>query len=347
MAFDPISTSELSVGKPITNELMEKFRSRDEYLNTQVGTLAAIEISNPSFEVTDTAAAGGVASWDFTAYTGGSGTVDTSTSVHGTQSIKITHPGGAGNGGGYYESDFYAVSTLSGYTVEYALNIKGGVAPRADIIRYNRNKSTIDEVILPGSTDAGATGVFDQYSGGFLPSSAITTKSSCAFIKLRLVGGTTDHSTAGTINFDHVRIKEYPNSSAGNYVIHHDPTVFTATTLSTNIYTLKATKPGGYKVTFDRSTAVATMRVAINGTILSTLTLTAADSAVAYTFQSTTSISAAGPLNGQTIQRVKPGDVITIGSTYSGIAYSNLRVGVKNPMYGGMFSNITSSTAST
>jgi hypothetical protein len=339
MAFDAITTAELAVGKPITNELLEKFRNRDEFLNAQVGTLAAVSISNPSFEVTDTAASGGISNWTFTAFTGGGGTVDTSTSVHGTQSVKITHPGGAGNGGGYYESDFFAVSTLSGYIFEYAQNINGGAVPKGQVIRYTRGQSTIDEIDLPGSTVIGTTGQFEQFSAGFYPSSFITVKSSCAFIKLRLNGGTTDHSTAGTVNFDHVRVTETVNASAGNFRVLDSFATASLTTASTTVYAFKVRKSGGYKFHFTFTTVSGTpaLRLYRNGTLMST------SAGLAGTTVSISNQNSTAPY------RFKAGDEVVFSAVLSAgniVNFDSVWVGVKNPMHGDIYLN-SSSTAAT
>jgi hypothetical protein len=363
MAFDNISTAELSAGKPITNELMEKFRNRDEFLNGQVGTLSAVTISNPSFEVSDTSVAGGAANWTFTALLGGGATIDTSTSIHGAQSVQITHPGGAGNGGGFYESDFFSVSTLSGYSIEYSQNIKGGAVPRAEVIRYNRNQSTIDEVILERTTIIGTTGEFTPVQSGFLPSTVITTKTSVSFIKLRLIGGTTDHSTAGTVNFDNVEIHGYTNSSAGNYILASNSSVLTwqttSTATSTGIMSAIIIKPGGYRFTFTASATdivANNVNVLVNGSVLTTIAFATDGTAGAprtftYNFQATANTTDVN-VGGNNVKRLKPGDEVLVrmrpdGSTATPRNITKRTVGVKNPLHGGAFLNTTNSTVAT
>jgi hypothetical protein len=257
MAFDNITTAELSVGKPLTNELMEKFKNRDDFLNAQVGTISGISISNPSFEV-DSDGDGQPDNWTITFHTGGTGSIDTSTAVHGAVSYKFTHPGGAGNGGGYMDSDFFPVSTNYGYTIEYEQNVKGGAVPDGGVLLYDKNQSLLGSIQIPFSSLVFTTGVFRPYVAGFYPAlsnTVVTAVSSAVYAKVRLEGGSTDHSSAGTINYDNIRVTPIGISSPGDYVVYRSQQQFSPTTGST-LLTAIVTKPGGFRIAFTASSTV-------------------------------------------------------------------------------------------
>jgi hypothetical protein len=254
MAFDNITTAELAVGKPITNELLEKFKNRDDFLNAQVGTLAGISISNPSFEV-DSDGDGQPDNWTITFFTGGTGVIDTATAVHGAVSYKFTHPGGAGNGGGFMDSDFFPVSTNYGYSLEYEQNVKGGAVPGGNILFYDKNQSLLGSIPIPFSTQIFTTGIFRPYIAGFLPAlsnTVVTAVSSAVYAKVRFIGGSTNHTTAGTVNFDNIVVTPINISSPGDFVVYRAQQTFSPTTGST-ILTAVVTKPGGFRIAFTAS----------------------------------------------------------------------------------------------
>jgi len=326
MAFDNITTAELAVGKPITNELMEKFKNRDDFLNAQVGTLGVLTISNPSFEV-DSDGDGHPDNWTENFFTGGTGALDTTLSIRGAQSYKFTHPGGAGNGGGNIVSDFFPVSTMSGYLLEYSRRVDGGAVPKVEIINYNRNQSTVSEVLMAGSSIAGATGEWVAFTHGYMPSSNITTKTSITYMKLRLTGGTTDHSTAGTVNFDDIKIKEYPLSSAGNFAIAESDRLIPFTTVTNKGFLVRVAHPGNYLFTVRTSLVGAnpspgSLVWGINGTGVSTVTL--ATGVSTHTYETSNA------------RRLNHGDVVSalfVAATSTGFL-KNMRVSVKDPAYG-------------
>jgi hypothetical protein len=121
MAFDSISTAEIAVDKPITSELMNKYKNRDDFLNGQIGTFQSVGVQNGSFEV-DSDSDGQPDSWTPTFFTNGTGIITTSTSLEGANSYQFTHPGGAGNGGGKLVSDFIQITDSTFWQVLSAGN---------------------------------------------------------------------------------------------------------------------------------------------------------------------------------------------------------------------------------
>src|SRR3990167_3270875 len=85
------------------------------YLYNQISGLTGLAVPNASFEA-DIDADGFADQWDLTLYTGGAhvlagtGLADVSC-IHGRRAVKLTSPGGAGNGGGYITTaDFIEVT---------------------------------------------------------------------------------------------------------------------------------------------------------------------------------------------------------------------------------------------
>jgi hypothetical protein len=122
MSYDALTAAEIAVGKPVTNELMTKIKDDLDYLYSGLASVVGpgTEILNGSLEI-DADADGVPDLWALHEYPAGTGEFDTATPMHGERAFKFTHPGGAGNGGGYLRSDFLLISELDTVAIRFAI----------------------------------------------------------------------------------------------------------------------------------------------------------------------------------------------------------------------------------
>lgn len=195
MPFEQITTEEITVKKPVTNRLMTKIKNSLEYLYGAIATDTTEGLQNGSFEI-DTGD-GIPDSWTRTLYPGGTGSLVTD-SIHGAKAFSFVHPGGSGNGGGYLESDYAPISDHEKYLAKWfwKTSIASGLHVQVVARWSDKDKVPIsDETIF--DTTTGSTTARMHIAGCNPPAGA-------RFCKLRLVGGKSDASTAGTVFFDGV-----------------------------------------------------------------------------------------------------------------------------------------------
>lgn len=195
MPFEQITTEEITVKKPVTNRLMTKIKNSLEYLYGAIATDTTEGLQNGSFEI-DTGD-GIPDSWTRTLYPGGTGSMVTD-SIHGAKAFSFVHPGGSGNGGGYLESDYAPISDHEKYLAKWfwKTSIASGLHVQVVARWSDKDKVPIsDETIF--DTTTGSTTARMHIAGCHPPAGA-------RFCKLRLVGGKSDASTAGTVFFDGV-----------------------------------------------------------------------------------------------------------------------------------------------
>lgn len=195
MAFEQITTQELAVKKPVTNRLLTKIKNSLEYLYGAIATDTSEGLQNGSFEI-DTGD-GIPDSWTRTLYPGGTGSMVTD-SAHGAKAFSFVHPGGSGNGGGYLESDYVPASATEKYLLKWhwKTSVASGLHVQALARWFDKDKVPIsDETVF--DTTTGSTTARMHIAGCNPPATA-------RFCKLRLVGGKSDTSTAGSVFFDGV-----------------------------------------------------------------------------------------------------------------------------------------------
>ena len=99
----PISAPRYAAGAPVDNPLFTDIIAQLGVLTGQEsGAANACDvppIPNGSFEI-DSNGTVNPNNWGFSPFTGGAGIVTNNDSSHGRYSYRVTHPGGAGNGGG-------------------------------------------------------------------------------------------------------------------------------------------------------------------------------------------------------------------------------------------------------
>ena len=210
MAFTAITTEQVAVDAPYTSELGTTIKDNFDYLNSQIA--APTDVSNGGFEV-DSDSDDVPDNWTKGLYTGGAAAFNTTTPFEGAQSYQFTHPGGAGNGGGYIESGYLAISENVSPLVQFALKCSAAGTKVVCRIRYfdkDKNDLSSDEDIY--SSTANPTAWTMKTLWGVPPATA-------RYMKIRLIGGLNDTDVAGTVDFDAVHYDPLPNVLYDNFTI--------------------------------------------------------------------------------------------------------------------------------
>ena len=210
MAFVAITAAQVAVDAPYTSELGTTIKDNFDYLNSQIA--APTDVSNGGFEV-DTDADDEPDNWTVGLYTGGSAAFNTTTPFEGAQSYQFTHPGGAGNGGGYVESAYLAISEYISPMVQFALVCSAAGTKVVCRIRYfdkDKNDLSSDEDIY--SSTSNPTSWTMKTLWGIPPATA-------AYMKIRLIGGLNDTDVTGTVDFDAVRYDPFPKVLYDDFTI--------------------------------------------------------------------------------------------------------------------------------
>lgn len=199
-------------GKPVTKDLLIDPVIDDlNYLFDEVA-LSAPSIKNGSFENGTVGANQTPASWTWTAYTGGTRAISSTTGEqsHGQNGVKITHPSGGSNGGGYLTTDDFIPCTVQKLVFiawEMKVSAANGAQNKVTIFWYKKDQTasavTTSSVIYDDT--AGTTSWMQCMSGAQPPSDA-------TFFKIRVTGGdtATDPGSSTDIFFDNVRIVSGP-----------------------------------------------------------------------------------------------------------------------------------------
>lgn len=206
MAFTALSNTEIAVGKPITQELMQKIKDNFDYLaGLQDPGLSGV--FNGSFE-NDTDSDGIPDGWTRNLYPGGAGAIISTSGTIGAKSYQFTHPGGAGNGGGYLDSEYIEINENISPAVQASVYSNAALVLEIVCRYYDKDKVYIsDETLYTVSTSLGAWVEKSLY--GIPPANA-------KFMKVRLIGGKDSASTAGVARFDNVRVEVCPRMLSEN-----------------------------------------------------------------------------------------------------------------------------------
>jgi hypothetical protein len=113
MPYNALTTTEIAIGKRVTNELMTKIKDDLDYLYSALASVVepGTEILNGSLEI-DADSDGVPDLFTRHLYPAGTGGFNTGTPMHGEQAYWFKHAGGAGNGGGYLQTGFQLISGL-------------------------------------------------------------------------------------------------------------------------------------------------------------------------------------------------------------------------------------------
>lgn len=196
MSFISLDVTKLQVGKPAAASIMQQIKDNEDALNAGIETSHGLNVPNGSFEI-DSDADGVPDLWTVSYYPGGSGAIETADPIHGAAAWKFVHPGGAGNGGGYMDSDYLPIN---GSSVPWLIfRLKCSVAGMKNLVQiryFTAAKVFISSEDLYNSTSNPTS--WQQFGGqGTAPATA-------RFARVRLIGGYSDTDVAGNIYFDDV-----------------------------------------------------------------------------------------------------------------------------------------------
>lgn len=219
MSYESLSSEETGSGRAIVQGLMRKIRANLDYLYGVFGTLAGSGVPNGSFEV-DSDADNVPDSWTVATYPGGTVARDTAAPSHGGAALKMVHPGGVGNGGGYAVSDYIPCSEVEPVVLQL-LHHATAAGMKNQVIFYWYTAAKV----------ACATASTTVYDSTVNPTSATllvlgaTPPATARFFKVRLVGGESSVNVAGTAYWDGVGLLKTGFATAGtNFCLGVYPT---------------------------------------------------------------------------------------------------------------------------
>jgi hypothetical protein len=208
MPYQAILDAEVGVGRPITASFGKKVKDNFDFLYNQVGSAGAGgSIPNGSFEV-DSDNNGYPDNWNWSGYGGGKLELVTIEGGAGRRTVKITHPGGNGNGGGTLESDYLpcAAGDIRSFSLlhwaQEGLNNKVAV-------------HFFDDTQKPLSSGYEQV-LFDTVYSPLTPERLIlpfVPPAGAHFFKVLLYGGVPDEATAGEVYFDDVCLGDVSQTS--------------------------------------------------------------------------------------------------------------------------------------
>lgn len=196
MAFISLDAGELVQDKPFTTDLALQIKDNFDALNGSLTSLASSDIPNGSFEV-DSDSDGLPDNWTRATYPGGTVERETTTVAHGEASIKMVHPGGGGNGGGYATSDYVACSEFYPVVLQM-IHWATAAEMKNQVIFYWYTAAKV-ACAVPSTT------VYDSTANPTTATLLIcgaTPPATARFFKVRLVGGESSVNVAGTAYFD-------------------------------------------------------------------------------------------------------------------------------------------------
>jgi hypothetical protein len=197
MSFEALTADQIAAGSPADQVLFQKIKDDLDFLYGQIGSLPN-SLPNGSFEV-DSDADGIPDGGTPNTYAGGSIAIDESSPLHGKRALRITSPGGSGNGGGYWDFDYIEVSSFLSLAVSLLhLSSVSGIHNLVEVRWFDK-----DKVALTGG-DVSTT-LYDSAANpttaSYLSASAVPP-TGARFAKVRLTGAKNDNTTAGYAVFD-------------------------------------------------------------------------------------------------------------------------------------------------
>ena len=195
MAFTTIPSTWIAVGKALKQSLFQYIKDNFDAHETSLSQITSGVVPNGSFENVD--AEGYPLSWTWAGYSGGTRGSETTSPAHGSRGIWITSPGGSGNGGGYYESDYTPCSPQALILFQwFHKSSVAGIHNLVELLWYDSAKAYLSLTVIYDSA-ANPTSWTRVIAGALPPATAM-------FVKVRVTGAKSDNTTAGTAYFDGV-----------------------------------------------------------------------------------------------------------------------------------------------
>lgn len=262
MSYNRLSDAELESGNFTLASTMTKIQANQDFFAGQLGTFAAVQLSNGSFEIASDAAQPNLPdNWTLLRFANGTFVLDETNPRHGAKIAKFTHPGGAGNGGGSLEADYFECSpNVLGYVLAVTFwTTNANVRIKIEVEYFTNAQVSISTETLHNQTSAGIS----QHGN---PTStarrqyALTVPATARYMRVLLVGGDTDTDPGSStdIYFDNVwLIQESPGYPAlayksGTKIIYADDALkTTASTTYVKLKEVEVVRPGTVNVFFN------------------------------------------------------------------------------------------------
>jgi hypothetical protein len=250
MPYDRLTDAEIEAGKFILASTGAKIQSNQDFFAGQLGTLAAVQISNGSFEIASDAAQPNLPdNWTLTRYANGVFVLDTTNPRHGGKIAKFTHPSGAGNGGGQLLSDYFECTPDRGMGVEWVhWATNAGVHVTVQIDYYDDSQVFVSSETLFDAS-SGIVAVANRYS------ETLTVPATARYFRVLLIGGDTDTDpgVSTDIYFDDVRTTSRRAYGAGDLILAAADTVRTQTVnfTASKFKEIRVVKGGTLRITYD------------------------------------------------------------------------------------------------
>jgi hypothetical protein len=214
VAFNSIPTDWIQVGKALKQSLFQYIKDNFDWLYTAIGAGGQdiSSVSNGSFEI-DSDADGIPDNWTRSLYPGGSQSIETTYPLHGAKTLKFVRALGAGNGGGFADSDYIPISKARTCVIGWLLRCSAaGVKVLVQVRQFTKDKIEISDAGSSYDTDGNGYKETVLYvstanpTGDTFQVGSFTPQAGTRFIKVRLVGGYTDTDVAGEVYFDNVEL---------------------------------------------------------------------------------------------------------------------------------------------
>ncbi len=224
---------------PIDEPYLQNIKDNLDALNGAIGTQSAADIPNGSFEI-DSDVDGKPDNWTIVLYTGGSQSLETSAPAHGAKALKFTHPGGASNGGGYANSDYFPMTKFEQFSVSGILRAtNAGIHVRIVVRYYDKGKVELTPASIYDNQTTNPT-TYTAYTW------QVTPPTDAVFIKLELVGGDPDKNQAGDVFFDGFTVgRSINNMDIQDATISQAKLKTTTGSVSAGVSETNLTLPGG------------------------------------------------------------------------------------------------------
>jgi len=209
MAFNSIPQAWIASGMFAVQSLFQYIKDNFDTLYSFVVGSTASDIPNGSFEI-DSDTDGIPDNWTQNLLPGGTAELDASAQSSAGKSLKFTHPGGASNGGGYYDSGYAPCSPLRHVVLGWSLKSSiAAIHNAVDLRWYDKDHVYISTTNIYDEA-AASPSAFTAMTGWALP------PSTARYFKVRVTGGAVDVSNAGSTWFDDVYIvRNAPIFAAG------------------------------------------------------------------------------------------------------------------------------------
>jgi hypothetical protein len=261
MAFVTITSDRIDVDSPVSDELLEDVKNNLDDLNSRAGAL--LDVPNGNMELVTGSAPD---LWTVADYAGGSHSIDTTTPAEGASALKFSRTAGAGNGGGYADSQYLPITEYISPLVEFTYKSSVATFDIRVMLRYfDKGKVAISDEDIFSAVSGHPAAWTRKVAFGIPPATA-------RFVKIRL-----DHHTqaaagsSGDVEFDAVHYDPAPD------IITADDTIIlaesnTSSTTFVDIRTGSIKIPKGFKgmslpiEVKDTGTAISRSRYAISTT---------------------------------------------------------------------------------